>query len=350
MPTDMRVLAWPLESRLGNPYTRLLYGPMRQRGVTVDEFIPRRVLTGDYDVWHMHWPDGGFNTAPPSTAWIKAFGLVGLVETARMRGIRLVWTVHNLGAHETRYPTLERAFWAYLTRRLDGWVSLSEAGRAVAEKTFPALRARPSVVIPHGHYRDVYPDAVTREEARSWLGIDHDRPLIAHVGALRPYKNVPHLIHTARQLDRKVHLVVAGRPQTDGLARELREAAGNDPRIRLDLRFIPTDEVQYYLRAADLAVLPYTDILNSGSALLALSFDCPVLLPHRGAMGELQAQVGDTWVRTYEGPLTPAALQAALDWARLKERSSRAPLDDLSWEALSRRTLAFYRRVCGPTD
>jgi glycosyltransferase involved in cell wall biosynthesis len=320
---------------------------MLRRGITVEEFTPRRILTEGYDVWHMHWPDGGFNTAPPSKAWIKALALAVLIEVARRRGIRLVWTVHNLGAHEPRYPRLERAFWTYLTRRLDGWISLSKTGRGAAERIFPALGHRPSAIIPHGHYRGVYPDTVTRAEARAWLGVADDVPLLVHLGALRPYKNVPHLIRTGRALDGPVQLVVAGRPQSGDLVRRIRQAAGGDPRVRLDLRFIPVEEVQYYLRAADLAVLPYTDILNSGSALLALSFDCPVLLPRRGAMGELKARIGDKWVRTYDGTLTPVTMHEGLVWAQGGERPSRAPLDDLDWETLAVQTLAFYRRVKG---
>ena len=52
-------------------------------------------------------------------------------------------------------------------------------------------------------------------------------------------------------------------------------------------------------------MLPFSDIMHSGSAILALSFNKPVLVPARGSLPELQALVGTDWVRTYVGELTP---------------------------------------------
>ena len=52
------------------------------------------------------------------------------------------------------------------------------------------------------------------------------------------------------------------------------------------------DDVQDYLRAADIVVLPYTESSNSFVALLALSFDRPILAPGIGAFPELAAIVG----------------------------------------------------------
>lgn len=115
--------------------------------------------------------------------------------------------------------------------------------------------------------------------------------------------------------------------------------------MHLHLDFIPKEKVQLFFRAADGVVLPYTEILNSGSALLALSFNRPVLVPEKGAMGELQDQVGDEWVNTYRGSLTPNHLQDALSWARAGDRSPRPPLDAFEWETIARQTLKAYQRL-----
>ena len=126
--------------------------------------------------------------------------------------------------------------------------------------------------------------------------------------------------------------------------REFLSLAG-DPRIRLTLGHVPDDQVQVYLRAADLVALPFRDITNSGSALLALGFDRPVLVPDRGAMGELQALAGSEWVRTYEGELTPALLAHALEWARAGRPQASPPLEALDWSRIAEETLAFYRAL-----
>ena len=43
------------------------------------------------------------------------------------------------------------------------------------------------------------------------------------------------------------------------------------------------------MRAADIAVLPYVRVLNSGAFLLAESFDLPVVAPRTGALVEREA-------------------------------------------------------------
>jgi hypothetical protein len=102
--------------------------------------------------------------------------------------------------------------------------------------------------------------------------------------------------------------------------------------------------VQCYLRAADLVVVPFTELTNSGSALLALSFDRPILVPARGAMAEVQALVGGDWVYTYEEELTPDLLAAALDWAVKRPKDAVPRLDALEWPEIARRTLTCYLR------
>jgi glycosyltransferase involved in cell wall biosynthesis len=143
-----------------------------------------------------------------------------------------------------------------------------------------------------------------------------------------------------------VVLLVAGAPHSLELGDEVRAAAGDDPRVRLELARIPDEAVQRYLRAADLVALPFRDITNSASALLALSFDRPVLVPARGAMGELRALAGGHWVRTYDGELVPAELAAALDWAGWP-RAAPPRLEALAWPGIARRTLAAYASAGG---
>jgi beta-1,4-mannosyltransferase len=99
------------------------------------------------------------------------------------------------------------------------------------------------------------------------------------------------------------------------------------------------------LRAADLVVLPYREILNSGSAILALSFARPVLVPAQGAMTELQRDMGREWVRTYPGELRPRTLADALHWARQTPRDPARLFPNMSWETIARQTLRAYLAI-----
>ena len=143
-------------------------------------------------------------------------------------------------------------------------------------------------------------------------------------------------------------LAIAGKPAGDALAHEIRSAADADPRIVLDLAFQSDAAIASWLRAADVVVLPYRAIQNSGSAILALSADRPVVVPALGAMRELQAAVGEDWVRCYEGEFDADELERSIRWAR-EPRPERAPLERLDWNAIADETVAFYREVRGET-
>ena len=47
--------------------------------------------------------------------------------------------------------------------------------------------------------------------------------------------------------------------------------------IKTDIKYIPDDEVKFYFSAADVCVLPYTDIYQSGVIQLAYGYRKPVI-------------------------------------------------------------------------
>ena len=336
----IRILAWPAR-HAKNPYINLLYDSLRGLGARVSPFSPLSILRTRANIWHIHWPDQLLNVPSLPRAVLRVGTMVLLVSVAKFRGVRIVWTVHNLGTHEAYHPRLERWFWAWFTAALDGFIALTPGGKLAAEARFPALRKAMGFVVPHGHYRGFYPDTVDREAARAALGVSAPARVITCLGQLRAYKNIPHLIETFSQLpDSEARLIIAGEPRPSSIGDVLIHAARADRRIRIVLGFIVPEQMQLYLRAPNLVVLPYRELLNSGSALLALSFGCPVLVPRRGAMEELASFAGSSWVRLYSGELTPQALEDALEWATRTPRGECCDaIAELNWAEVGRSTL-----------
>lgn len=349
---DLRVLAWPaFDNKTGNPYNRLLYSAMEEidtgfSSIRVDEFTPRRAVRGQYDIIHVHWPDDFLSFASTLRSGAYVGGELAVLSLARAMGSKIVWTGHDLGPHESHHPALERLFWKAFPPIVDGFISLSKDGLTEAVRSMSAIEGMPRAVVPHGHYRDAYPDPADPDEARASLGLHRDTPVLLFIGRIRPYKNVPHLVRTFRQwCDNDARLLVVGNPSDATVGDAIRMAAQHDSRIRLDLRFVPDNLVPRYLAACNLVVLPYDHILHSGSALLGLSFNRPVLVPARGAMSELRESVGADWVRTYDGTLTPKRLREAVRWAMQSQRPLTAPLDNLEWQVLAKQTVDLYREV-----
>lgn len=325
-----------------NPYIRLLYKHM---DVEVEGFRFKTLPRGGVSILHFHWPEHAFKLYSPQR-WLSGVGWLTMLQLDAWRaaGTRIVWTIHNLQTHERRNLWLEKRCWKAFLKRVDGAISLTESGLEAAREKYPELNRVPCFVIPHGDYREAYPVTEDAAAARQHLGIGAEQRVVLFFGEIRDYKNVPRLIETFRQWnDPQLTLIVAGKPRTEALDAAVRQAAGEQSNIQLHLRFIPDAEVARYFAAADLVALPFREILNSGSSLLALSFDRPVLVPRKGALGEMAKNVGPEWVRTFDGELTVETLRDAVAWAR--GRGEKAPLEAYDWAEIARKTQAAYTEI-----
>jgi glycosyltransferase involved in cell wall biosynthesis len=201
--------------------------------------------------------------------------------------------------------------------------------------------------VPHGHYRDEYPPAPPREISRGRLGLPPEDFTFLFFGNIRRYKNVPLLIEAFRQVpDRNVQLVIAGAPGYAMSPQELAQLAAGDDRIHLHLAFVPDDMLPLFIGAADVVVLPFDSILNSGSVLLALSFNRTVLAPRLGALPEIQSKVGSRWLRLYDGSLTAPALEEARASQSRADEQEQVDLSAFDWSEIAQHTLDFYRSRC----
>jgi glycosyltransferase involved in cell wall biosynthesis len=340
------VLAWPgAEGESAHPYTVQLCQALEAGPVRVTDLTLRALFRDRFDIVHVHWPEYALPLGSDVRQWGRAALLLVGLRWSRLRGARVVWTVHNLGPHDAGRDRgrLPRAFWALFTGAVDGVIAATRAGLPAIRDRFPALRRTPYSVVPLGHFRGAYDRSVDRDEARDRLGIRPDAAVLAYVGRIRAYKNVPDLVSKFRKLDSDdLVLLVAGSVEEAGLDEELRVAADGDDRVRLHLDFVPDEVIQVFLSAADAVVLPYSRVFNSGSALLALSFARPVLLPDTPTFRELRAVVGEDWVHLFEGELAPEDLRAVLGVVPERGEPSLAAFD---WDLVAERTVDFYRRI-----
>lgn len=354
MIDSLHILAWPAFKAKLSPYNRLLYTNMQHLGATVEEFSIWRVIARHYDIVHFHWPEYCVNGRGPLAALFWSCALFGAICWVRIRGGSAFWTVHNLRSHNQQHPTIERYFWKIFTALLNAYISLTEKGGEQARERFPWLRRIPGFVIPHGNLRDAYPAVeISRELARARLGITTSARVLAFFGAIDPYKGVIELAEKFSTVpDDRAVLLLAGKCSLPPHERkQLENIAAGDRRVVLHLDYIPDADVACYIRASDLVVLPFRDILNSGSAVLALSLDRPVLVPAKGSMSELEEFAGPDWVRLYSGELTSEVLHRELGRAvrgstqRGRCQALEAGWDGLDWKDLAQLTLAAYYSV-----
>ncbi len=296
--------------------------------LTYRYFSWRHALLGRHDVLHVHWPELTIRARRPAKAWLRRRALDLYLLRARATGIAVVRTVHNERPHEPGGRGETRSL-----RRLDSATTLA----IVLTPSTRVPAGVPSVHIPHGHYRDRFsPGPVTTVPGR-----------LLFFGLIRRYKGVDHLVDVFRSVpDPSLELRIVGRPSA-ALRPAVEEWIAGADRVTARLDFVPDDDLIDEIGRADVVVLPYQDLLNSGAVLVALSLGRPVLIPDGPPARDLAAEVGDGWVRTYRGPLTAQDLIDAVTDARRTSPRPPPRFAGRSWPEVAERTRAAYLEAIG---
>jgi beta-1,4-mannosyltransferase len=354
----LRVLMIPAQS---NPYQTMLAQALAAQDVEVilGSGPSRRSIAPILGAWrtagrprviHLHWTHRYLAPVCRSQA-LAEHRMVTELRLLRRMGVRVVWTLHNLGGHEGSRPEHEMRAHRRIAGQCDAVICHCGASVASAMDAYQlpdSARAR-FVVVPHGSYAGWYPDAMDRADARAALGLEMTQRVFLFIGQIRAYKGVEELLRVFRGIDAPdARLVIAGKPDRKPTRLGIEQAASDEPRIKLELDLIPDDRMQVYLRAADAVVLPYRDVLTSGSAILAMTFGQPVIAP---AIGCLPESLGSEGTLLYD-PADPVGLEGALraamtaDLVALGKRAA-AHAATLDWGPIAAQTAQLYRGGAG---
>jgi glycosyltransferase involved in cell wall biosynthesis len=335
-----RVLVFPKSGQ--NPFLQQFAQSLEDGGARVEDFNFWRAFFGHYDVLHLHWPESHLRTTSLWRSVLKHARFAALCAWSRARGIRVVWMLHNLRPHDGDLPLSAWLFKTWFPRACSHIIGLTHGGLEEARRLYPSLRDKPATVAPHGHYRSYYAQPPPRAECRSTLQLQNAFTYL-FIGNIRPYKNVPQLIAAFAKLPSpNVQLVIAGIPVLGTESREIETLAAGDKRIELRLQYIADEQIPLYLGAADVVVLPFQGVLNSGSTLLALSFNRRVLAARVGALPEVQSKVGSGWLQLYEGPLTTKLLENAQRSHVDHGDDDQPDLSAYEWDSIAQKILTFY--------
>jgi len=346
------IIAFP---RGGNDYVDCFYAAVEALGVEVRDgyfsgrWLLKHVRNADYI--HIHWPSFFYN-APQRRKCLRGFAMfLFLLTLARWRGVRLVWTIHNIYPHERCViPQLDILARRLLVKSSVLFVIHCSCAEADVLREFPAT-ARRIVQIQHGHWIGYYPNTIARSNARSLLALTESEFVFLFLGLCRPYKNLETLINAFEQLPGKPVLLVAGQFQDAAYERTIRAAINRSPsRIILHSGFVRNEDMQIYLRACNVVVTPYREILTSGSAILALSFGRPVIAPAIGCLRELIVEgCGFLYDSSQQLGGLRDAMQASME-AIFDEMHIMAEASKLDWRKSAKIFVNNLRRPRNPQE
>ncbi|MFL5906455.1 MAG: glycosyltransferase family 4 protein [Solirubrobacterales bacterium] len=328
----------PVPSEPGYEVNELFYrrasregiGPRRRRLLRAAAHLPdmrryRRVAE-TADLVHYQWlpvPSLDSRLLPPK----------------RPRVYTMHWRLPEAGTRIAR--SLER-----LLGEMDAVVVHSEHGARRLQADFGVAPERLRV-IPHGAF-----DYLTRQPQETPLPEELERtsaPVILFFGLIRPYKGIDVLLEAFRRLE-GAELWIVGMPRMP--MGELHALADRAPgTVRFVERFVTDPEIPAFMRRADLVVLPYRNIEQSGVLYSALAFGRPLVLSDVGGFPEIAergaarlAPAGDpdALAELLEELLGDRAAREALGTA-----AAAAAAGDYSWDRAAEATMALYRELLG---
>jgi glycosyltransferase involved in cell wall biosynthesis len=272
----------------------------------------------------------------------------------RIAGVKLVYTAHNVLPHE-RSKT-DKYIQSLVYRTADSIIVHSGYIKNKLLKNFKVNHEKVEV-IPHGNF-DIYLPSkrITRGEARRKLYLNNEDKVLLFFGYIREYKGLDLLLDAfdlAKQSDPDLKLVIAGMPLNNELKlryeKRIKEIDAGD-RIIYHFRFIPSENVQDYLEASDVVMLPYKDIDHSGIIHLAYSFCKPVIVSAVGDFPESveQGKSGLILNNYTSVDLSDIIIKAVKDLHALRKMGEYAKyLNDskYSWTDIGKKTAEVYRSL-----
>ena len=355
-----------------NPYQRLATKAIEDAGANVQRIAPVKwfpvqhaFATPNCDLLHFDWPHDWYAGRNLVTRLMKRAMYTRGLKTKSEK--KLVWTAHNLVAHDVKNLNKETQMLQRLISRCDGIVVMSDAAERELRYLYDVPHNTLVQKAPHGHYIDCYPNEITPAQARVKMGIEAGDTVFLSVGAIRPYKGHLNLIKTFGSIATTgQRLIIAGNANNAAYRQQLHEEVARqlvinpDCQIDLQLKMIPDGELQILFNASDICVLPFANILNSGSLLMAMSFGMPVVASNLGSIPEVAIAESSVLfspnVREAPHNALAKALTEAADKFGGGDRIARRKTlidrvrEDYAWSHFGKAAVGLYERLLQEDD
>jgi D-inositol-3-phosphate glycosyltransferase len=299
----------------------------------------RAVLRGE-KICHYHF----FQGAPEEVA---------LAFMGKLFARKIVITVHDV---ESFLPgAIERSKVAKVYRMADRLVVHNRISEQELIRKFD-VPPESVAVIPHGQYIE---EAQTANDdnmaAKRALGISETSRVLLFFGHIREVKGLDLLLDAAPIVAKKipeVTILVGGRPLRKDFSdyEQQIDRLGIRDRCILHIRHILNEELPLFYKAADLVILPYRRIYQSGVILMAMSYNRPVVVSDLPAMTDMVTHGENGYVFTSGSPKSLAeqlifALNDDEGRARVAQHALDYVRENNSWEIIGEKTLALYRSI-----
>lgn len=319
--------------------------------------LPRRIIKLAETIVNLAFLRIRFMISPPDLIHVQFLPMLRsrlpldlwFVQVCRLRGVKIVLTIHDLLPHDT--GDAHKLVYTRLYAMMDALICHSDSIRARLAAEFNVPDAKISV-IPHGPFFYDLPPAGS-EDVLGDFALEPGKPMVLWQGIIFPYKGIDLLLTAWQQVEAQTDawLVIAG-TGAPNLLDQIREqvASLGLKRVKLHFRFISAEELVALYRAADIVVYPYRAITTSGALATGLALGKTIVATDLAVFREL---LTDGENACLVPPLDPSALAEALRSLlqnpalrqQFSERVRAMRFGDESWMVIAEKTVAVYRKV-----
>jgi glycosyltransferase involved in cell wall biosynthesis len=345
--SDIKVAMLPFLGQ--NPYQAELEEALSRYGI---ESIPANIyykrpfsilpLFG-CDIVHLHWLHPLYQAFSYRHMKFRIKLFIWLLKALKMRGIKLVYTVHNIMPHEQRYPELDLKARNSIVGLIDAFICHDETAKRDFIRKFDVAEEKVNV-ISHPAFKITKSEIPDRQSARKAYGLSCDiKNYVLFFGRLNVQKGIDRVFNALETFrENGTGVIIAGRE----FGVELPDLNKFD-NVVLIKRFLAEKELPQLFGAVDAVLLPYRSCTTSGVAVTAIAFGKPVVcsdLPFFRIFSE-------SGLGSICNPDNPQEfVKGAFEAINIAKNSSYAIgrqnfIDNNSWEISGEKTAEIYRRL-----
>jgi beta-1,4-mannosyltransferase len=276
-----------------NPYYTMIGDYMSNKGFNfrystdVEEIM--ELIEEKITIIHIHQLSPFYQTDDRDESKLKALKILDQFRDIKSKGAYLVFTMHNPLPHNRIHVEIDEMV-------NKGIYTLADAiivhGKYVKEFLITDQNVtKPIFVVLHPSYKEYYGIKSNKEQARKDLGLHKDAVIFGNIGNIKPYKGLEFIIKSFEKFSKQhkskdIHLYLAGAAKDKNYLESLKKISGSMDNVTILNRNLTESELITSVSALDYSIFAFKDIWASGSVVLSISYDVPVIVPEMGCMGD----------------------------------------------------------------
>lgn len=270
-----------------------------------------------------------------------------LIKAIKNKGTKIIFTAHDILPHDTNQKY--KKIYNKIYNVVDAIIVHSQNSKEEIMTDFN-IEENKIYVIPHGVIKISHEDFVLENIANK---VNLGKIKLAFLGNIQKYKGIDFLIEAWLEFEKKyknhnLQLIIAGKgdiPKKDLLSRS--------SNVVIDNKLLTDDEFYSYLKLADIILLPYREISQSGVLFNALAEKKLIIATDKGGIGEpyklfnlgwliTKSNVAEELIEIFEEiNQNPDILEkkelSPYDWQRIEEY--------YSWQKIGEMTEIVYSKA-----